>query len=138
MHDTFYKPFGLSVRAVILDDEGRCLLLRRSPGSRTNPGKWELPGGKAEGGEPFDRALYREISEETGLKVSLLHGAGVADSEMPSVRVVHLIMEASLVSGPVRLSDEHDAFVWAGPGEIASMELADWMKPFIISYFNKK
>lgn len=36
--------FGLSVRALLTDDEGKVLILKRSTNSRTNPGKWEFPG----------------------------------------------------------------------------------------------
>lgn len=32
------KPFGLSVRAVIYDKNGRCLLLKRSMRSKNYPG----------------------------------------------------------------------------------------------------
>jgi mutator protein MutT len=32
-------------------------------------GRWDLPGGKADFGETPEEALYREIEEETGLKI---------------------------------------------------------------------
>ena len=38
--------FGLSVRALLTDDEGKILILKRSTNSRTNPGKWEFSRGK--------------------------------------------------------------------------------------------
>ena len=44
------KPFALSVKVVIRDQSGRILLLKRSLSSKGSPGKWEFPGGKAEGG----------------------------------------------------------------------------------------
>lgn len=45
--------------------------MRRSPLSKNYPGHWDLPGGKVDAGESFDVALAREVSEETGLRVSL-------------------------------------------------------------------
>ena len=49
-------PFALSVKILVRDDEGRCLLLRRSPSSKNNGGKWDLPGGKVDAGETFEEA----------------------------------------------------------------------------------
>ena len=128
------KPFGLSVRAAIRDADGRCLVLRRGGVSVSNAGKWELPGGKAEAGEPFDEALVREVAEETGLTVSLGHAVGLAESELPYVRVVTLILEARAVSGQVRLSDEHDDFAWVPVGELPNVDLIEAFRPFAREY----
>ncbi|HUV04755.1 MAG TPA: NUDIX domain-containing protein [Armatimonadota bacterium] len=51
------KPFSFSLNAIIKDDAGRCLLIKRSMNSRGNPGKWDFPGGKLDPGETFDRGL---------------------------------------------------------------------------------
>jgi protein-L-isoaspartate(D-aspartate) O-methyltransferase len=47
--------------AVVTDAGGRVLL------GRSTSGMWELPGGRTEGSEPFERAAVRELAEETGL-----------------------------------------------------------------------
>ncbi|MFD4764175.1 methyltransferase, FxLD system [Streptomyces sp. NPDC058439] len=47
--------------AVVTDTAGRVLL------GRSTRGMWELPGGKASGGEGFEAAAVRELEEETGL-----------------------------------------------------------------------
>jgi len=58
-----------SVVAVIIDDEGRVLLTRRS----VSPfhGKWVMPGGKISLGEPILKALHREVLEEVGIEVEV-------------------------------------------------------------------
>ena len=66
------KPYGLTMRGIVKNSNDEILILRRHPKSRTNPHKWELPGGKVDPGEFFDEALVREIKEETGLTVKLL------------------------------------------------------------------
>ena len=71
------KPFALAVRLILFNEAGEVLLLQRSRSSKTNPGRWELPGGKIDPGEQFDAALRREMLEETGLVVSLTHVPGV-------------------------------------------------------------
>src|SRR5271154_4328327 len=58
----------IGVGAVILDEYGRVLLIRRA----TEPmkGHWSLPGGLLELGETLIEGVKREIHEETGLIVT--------------------------------------------------------------------
>ncbi len=81
------KPFSLTMKAVIVDGEGRTLLIRRSKANKNFTGKWEWPGGKVDPGEDFAVAAVREAKEETGLDVELTAVAGVAQFEMPKAFV---------------------------------------------------
>lgn len=58
-----------SVVAVIIDDEGRVLLTRRSIAPFQD--QWVMPGGKIGLGEPILEALKREVHEEVGLEVEV-------------------------------------------------------------------
>lgn len=128
------KPFALSAKVVVLDEEGRVLLLKRSMNSKNNRGKWDLPGGKVDAGEAFDEALLREIAEETGLKVSLERVIGAAESDMGDQKVAYLILEARLVSGRVRLSDEHGDFAWVDRAGLAAMDACKQFRPVLRAY----
>lgn len=128
------KPFALSLKAVVLDDRGRCLLLKRSMQSKNNPGKWDFPGGKLGRDESFDAGLLREIAEETGLRVKLERVIGTAQSESPQNRIVYLIMEARLESGEVRLSDEHEEFIWVDAGALPDVDITEQLMQFAIGY----
>jgi 8-oxo-dGTP diphosphatase len=55
------------VGAVIKDDQGRLLLIKR--GHEPGAGLWSVPGGRVEPGETDAEALVREMREETGLAV---------------------------------------------------------------------
>ena len=57
------------VGAVVLDDAGRLLLVRR--GREPSRGLWSLPGGRVEPGEADADAVAREVLEETGLRVQV-------------------------------------------------------------------
>ncbi len=59
----------VGVGAVIVDDEGRVVLIKR----RYEPlaGQWSLPGGTLEVGETLEAGVAREMLEETGLEVEV-------------------------------------------------------------------
>ena len=129
-----HKSFSLSAKVVVLDEKGRCLLLKRSMSSRGNPGKWDLPGGKVDVGENLEQGLLREVAEETGLTVSLQRVLGAAEAESPTKRVAYLIFEGSVESGQVHLSSEHDDFTWVERQGLATMDLADQFRKFAQAY----
>ena len=52
----------MKVRATVICEQDRHILLVRKPSSR-----WNLPGGKVEPGETRADAAVRELQEETGL-----------------------------------------------------------------------
>ncbi|MDU0200884.1 NUDIX hydrolase [Paenibacillus sp. MAH-36] len=59
-------PKLIGAAAVILDSEGKVLLVKHSYGKNN----WDLPGGKAEEDESAQETAKREVHEEVGLKVS--------------------------------------------------------------------
>jgi 8-oxo-dGTP diphosphatase len=66
--------------AIIRDEAGRVLLIRRGGGESTSsPGgeEWSLPGGGMEPGESISDCFLRETYEETGLRVEPVRLVGV-------------------------------------------------------------
>jgi 8-oxo-dGTP diphosphatase len=132
------KPFSMAVKAVILDDEGRCLLIRRSAHNTHFAGCWEWPGGKLDPGESFATGLKREVMEECGLTVELTGLAGAMEFEMPAVRVVLLCMEARLTGGTIRMSREHDDSAWVPLADLQNQTLPDHQRGFMLDYAKRK
>ncbi len=128
------KPFALSVKVAIRDDNGRVLILKRSMNSKNNGGKWDFPGGKVDAGEDIDSALLREVCEETGLSIELERVLGCAESETGGKRIAYLIMGAVILSGRVRLSGEHSDYVWIEPSSLAEADLCPQFKDFASGY----
>ena len=133
------KPFSLTMKAVLVDTEGRTLLIRRSQANKNFTGKWEWPGGKVDPGEDFAVAAIREAKEETGLDVELTGVAGVAQFEMPKAFVAMLCMEARIIGGTLTLSDEHDAFQWIHLSKLHEIELIDGsVRDCMLDYASRK
>lgn len=122
--------FGLAVRAILTDEDGKILIIKRSTDSKTNPGKWELPGGKVDQNESFDQALIREVYEETGLKILPDHVVGVSEQNLHIIRAVHIIMSCKIVEGELNLSSEHEGYAWVFLENLSDYELADWLQDF--------
>lgn len=132
------KPFHLAARAVILDEQGRCLLIRRSRANRSFVGTWEWPGGKADPGETFDVTVQREVAEETGLQIQLTGVAGAFHIEMPQMHLAVLCMEAKACGGTLRLSEEHDDSAWVPPAEMSKWNLTVAFREFAEAYVKRK
>ena len=135
---TQLKPLALSVKMILLDENGMCLLLKRSMSSKGNPGKWDLPGGKIDAGETFDQALLREVWEETGLNSDVIGVAGTSYSESPTHRIVYLILEGLAAPGDVQLSDEHEEYTWVHPRELPQIDLVRQFKELAEEYARRQ
>ncbi len=135
--ETKMKPYGMTVRAIIADEAGRLLLLRRAAQSRNFVGEWEFPGGKMDDGEMVDEALRREVREETGLEIGIDSVACVTEFEMPHIRVAMLCFYAHQTGGELRLSDEHDDFTWVPPDAMAGLPLTQVMRDVLVAIANR-
>jgi 8-oxo-dGTP diphosphatase len=105
---------SVSVAGVIIDAEGRALLIQR----RDN-GHWEPPGGILEHGETIEQALRREMLEETGLTIEPGPLTGVYQN-MPR-HIVALVFRCRAVGGRLSENDEARAFRWASAAEVADL-----------------
>jgi 8-oxo-dGTP diphosphatase len=127
-------PVEVCGRALIIDQNGRVLVLKRSDDSSSNPGKWELPGGKPNKGESFEDSFRREVLEETGFTITIQQSAGTADQLVSGHHVVHVIMIASIQSGGLAISDEHSSFQWVEMSELGGLDKADWFTRYCQFY----
>jgi 8-oxo-dGTP diphosphatase len=89
-------PVVACVGAVVLDGDGRLLLIRR--GHDPHAGLWSLPGGRVEDGETLEQAVRREVREETGLTVTV--GDVVGQVLIPAGSVVYDVVDLACALDP--------------------------------------
>jgi ADP-ribose pyrophosphatase YjhB (NUDIX family) len=110
-HDSHHS---VSVAGVVVDDQGRALLIQR----RDN-GHWEAPGGVLELDEDIMSGLRREIREETGLEIEPELLTGVYKNMERGI--VALVFRCRLIGGNPVTTDESRAFRWVTADDISSI-----------------
>jgi len=63
---------GVAAGAMILDNQGRVFLSKRSQNTSNQRGCWETPGGSVNFGETLEEAVRREIREEYGVEIDII------------------------------------------------------------------
>jgi 8-oxo-dGTP diphosphatase len=109
--------------------DDRVLFLRRGAGVFL-AGRWELPGGTAEPGEPFEATAVREVAEETGLTVRVT--GELARDSWPDIAGRAMRIHAYVYTvdedgtGEVVLNpSEHDDFAWLTRAQARELPLPD-------------
>lgn len=114
----------LAASAVILDQDGRLLLVRR--GRPPGRGLWSVPGGKVEPAESLEEAAAREVLEETGLVVTVGPELWMVTIPTGDGREYEIHdFAATVVSGDLRAGDDADEAAWFRPEEIEHLPLVD-------------
>lgn len=110
------------VGAVIVDVEGRILLIRR--GHDPEAGRWSVPGGRIEPGESDAAAVVREVAEETGLAVAVGRLLGSVERPGRDGAVIDIRDYAATVTGgSLAPGDDADDARWVSPEEAGSLPL---------------
>ena len=105
----------VTAKAVVINQDGNVLLLRRSKTDTRRPLQWDFPGGLVEDGEEFLMAVSREIAEETGIRVQpdklYLVSTDTASLDGETA-ACWLFFMCQTTQTSVRLSYEHDDYTW--------------------------
>ena len=105
---------SVSVAAVVADDHGRALLVRRRDNRH-----WEPPGGVLELEEDITQGLCRETLEETGLTIEPVALTGVYKNMTRGI--VALVFRCKATGGHLTVNNEACEFKWATPGEVTGL-----------------
>ena len=125
----------LNVYAVLRDSKGRILVMKRR-----EPKVWEFPGGGVEWGESPEKAVRREVLEETGLKIknikllcttSKTYKKGKLDKHS-----VYIVFEGK-GERKVKFGVEHSIAMWADLKKIRKSKLG-WNVEPIVEFLSAK
>jgi len=120
-----------AVAAVIVEN-GKLLLVERAV--EPSKGKWSVPGGSVEWGEPLAEALKREVREETGLEIEVEKVAGVFDliirDEVGKPQYHYVIIDffAHPTGGKLVPGDDAAKARWVPIEELENYELSNFLK----------
>ena len=116
------------VGAVVRDDRGRLLLVRR--GTEPAKGRWSVPGGRIEPGESAVHAVVRELAEETGLRVIVTGRAGTVERTGPGgvvyeIEDFYARLEPGVDPERVRAGDDAAEAGWFTLPEVEGLDCVD-------------
>ncbi len=119
-------------KVLVRNSEGRYLILRGSvwPERPDRSQKPDVPGGLVDYGENHEEAAVRELKEEAGIAISrsdlkLVYAHSVMKEDKNEALVWLLyIVELPYVPS-VKISWEHEAYMWLNKGELLNLEIRD-------------
>ncbi|MBM7564914.1 NUDIX hydrolase [Paenibacillus sacheonensis] len=117
---------SIGAAAVIVDAEGRILLVKHSYGKNN----WDLPGGKSEANESAQQTAAREVLEETGLNVEVGQLTGIYYEAGRDHDMHHFVFLATIVKGQVPVPSSPEIL------ECRYCSIDEWPRP--ISDFTRK
>ena len=124
------------VAAVILY-RNKILLLQRSTEERVFPNLWELPSGRRENLESSIQALKREVKEETGLNIEIVHPINTFEYIIRKNKIIKDTTQINFlvkVKGycKVKVSNEHQNFKWVQKKDLYKYKITKEIKDTIL------
>jgi len=133
------KSIPSSSNLIVLQNN-KILLLRRSRPSSAEFGKWGLVGGGIEKNETSEQGLSREVKEEIGCEIKWFKFFKEYKGFFQEKKV-HAMYYFGEIKGEIELNDEHSDFGWFSFEEIKGLDIAfnqkDILSGFIDFYKGK-
>lgn len=130
-----FQKIGVSA---FIHNNSRVLILRRSKKEKFMSGFYDLPGGKVEFGESLEKALEREIKEETNLKIKKLTPYSsfsyISDNGKRHTVDIQFLVEVSSIKA-IKMTDAHDDYKWIRKNEISNYKMSKERKRSITNGF---
>ena len=127
----------IPIVCAVIEKDGRVLLAQR-PAHKHLALKWEFAGGKVESDEEPAAALIREIREELGCAIAIVHPLPRFTHRYADLLIEMFPFVCRLAPGaPEPQAHEHVALAWVLPGELPAYDLAAADLPVVAAYRGK-
>jgi 8-oxo-dGTP diphosphatase len=119
----------IGVDVILVNEEGKILLMKRAEQSKTFPGRWCISGGIVEWGETAEDALKREAKEELGVDIEVVRFVGRyydGPDRHPTKTMFALPHICKIVSGEPKANQPEEVadVKWFTPEEVRELEMA--------------
>ncbi|MBI5621969.1 NUDIX hydrolase [Candidatus Falkowbacteria bacterium] len=114
----------VAVVAVIRNDQGKYLVLKRRDDEIAYPGMYTFPGGKVEDSDTVEETLVKEAQEEANLDLLpgkvLLKDKAFVRPDGQTVKVFSYLCQVSNPEG-LKISEDFTAFAWVNLAELQQL-----------------
>jgi ADP-ribose pyrophosphatase YjhB (NUDIX family) len=124
-----YRDAPIVTVALIVQRDQRVLIVQR--GKEPSKGRWSIPGGAVNIGEPLRKAAEREVMEECGISVTTGALAGVYEAIVPGaagrIRYHYVIVDflADYVAGELSPSSDIVDARWVSRDQLADFDITE-------------
>ena len=127
MKQNINKGFQIGLKALIFNEEGKILVLKRNKEYYPKmKNLWDIPGGRVCEGGTLLGNLRREVKEETGMRVLRILGIlAVQNISIHGLSVVRITYISRVTHLKLKLSDEHTEFKWLSRANMLKMKGLD-------------
>lgn len=122
--------------AVIVNSDNKILLLKRGETAPWMPKKWALVGGGIEKGETPQKAVEREIFEETGLELKKFTKSFSIERHADSIEHIFACRYNDDPTD-IKLDNENSNYGWYDVGEMEHLETVPHLIEYITLVFKK-
>lgn len=114
-------PITTYADMLVMNDEGKVLILKRNHECEFEPNKWGFPGGKVMPGETTKDGSVRECLEECGIKIKPESVQGIGEVVNDDSTTSHYFKGTP--ENELKLGDEHQDFAWIDVDDLDDYEL---------------
>jgi 8-oxo-dGTP diphosphatase len=114
------KPILKAASACVWSKDS-VLLIKRA--SALGYGRWSLPGGKQEPGEPDIETAHRELTEETGITADLIHDLGIFHIDVGDVIYAIHSFAGLYIAGQAQAASDASDIAWVNHRELNTFNL---------------
>jgi 8-oxo-dGTP diphosphatase len=124
----------IPVVCAVIEHDGLVLVAQR-PAHKHLALQWEFPGGKVEAGESPAAAIIREIREELGCTVEIVHPLPRFTHDYSTVVIAMFPFVCRLApSSLAPIAHEHVALRWVSPADLKLFDLAAADHPVVAAF----